>query len=166
MDLNRFRVMTAAYLIHGPRILLMERSPDRDFLPGIWAPVGGHVEHHEFGDLSAACLREIEEETGLPEGAIEGLTLRYVLLRRRRDELRQQFIYFGTTKRTDVRASPEGTLHWVPAPEVLQKPMTESNRRMLAHHFTEGPQAVPLVGVLSNESASLEIQWAPLSDWQ
>ena len=158
--------MTTAYLCHGDGMLLMQRSPEREFLPGMWSGVGGHVEYHEFGDLRAACLREIGEETGLGEDDIEGLTLRYVLLRQRRDELRQQFIYFAAAKTMETCMTEEGVLHWVLSQDVLSKPMTDSNRMMLAHYFTEGPQDLIMVGVLSGEVASPQIRWAPVSDWE
>lgn len=127
--------------------------------------VGGYVEHHEFADLQAACRREIGEETGLGDDDIEGLTLRYVLLRQRQDELRQQFIYFGTAVIREVCMTEEGVLKWVPFQEVLSQAMTVSNRLTLAHYFTEGPQATVMVGVVSGES-SPRIRWAPVSDWE
>ena len=157
--------MTTAYLRHGDRMLLMQRSAERQFLPSIWSGVGGHVEHHEFADLQGACRREIGEETGLGDDDIEGLTLRYVLLRQRQDELRQQFIYFGTAVTREVCTTEEGVLKWVPFQEVLSQAMTVSNRLTLAHYFTEGPQATVMVGVLSGES-SPRIRWAPVSDWE
>lgn len=158
--------MTTAYLHHGDRLLLMQRSPARQFLPGVWSGVGGHVECHEFHDLRAACVREIREETGLGEADIEGLTLRYVILRQRQDELRQQFIYFGRAKTMETSVTEEGVLHWVPSSEVLTKSMTESNRMMLAHYYAEGPQDTILVGVLSGEHSPPRIAWSPVSDWE
>lgn len=164
-ELNRLRTITTAYLSHDNRLLLMQRSPQRDFLPGVWSGIGGHVECHEVGDVQAACLREIDEETGLGEADIEGLTLRYLLLRQRKDELRQQFIYFGTAKTPETRPTMEGQLHWVPFRDVLMQPMTDSNRMMLEHYFTEGPQDLVMVGVLSGRLLCPEIRWSPISDW-
>lgn len=43
-NLNQIRLMTTAYLCHGDRMLLMQRSAEREFLPSIWSGVGGHVE--------------------------------------------------------------------------------------------------------------------------
>lgn len=157
--------MTTAYLCHGDCMLLMHRSAERQFLPNIWSGVGGHIEPLEFADLGAACRREIEEETGLGDHDVEGLILRYVLLRQRRDELRQQFIYFGTALTRETRATAEGVLHWIPFSDVLHHPMSESNRLMLTHYFAERPQDTAMVGILSGGLAS-ETRWAPVSDWE
>jgi 8-oxo-dGTP pyrophosphatase MutT (NUDIX family) len=51
----------AAILREG-RILLLQRSPDRAFLPGLWDIPGGHVKEGET--LEAALRREVVEETG------------------------------------------------------------------------------------------------------
>lgn len=164
--MNRIRIMTTAYLRHGDDMLLMQRSPKREFLPGIWSGVGGHVECCELGDIRTACLREVGEETGLGAADIDNLTLRYVLLRQRRDELRQQFIYFGTARIAETRPTHEGYLHWVPSGDVLTKPMTASNRMMLEHYFSKGLHDLAMVGVLSDDRASARIRWSPVSDWE
>lgn len=39
--------------------------PSKDFVSNMVVPVGGHLEPHEINNPSGACLREIEEETGL-----------------------------------------------------------------------------------------------------
>jgi 8-oxo-dGTP pyrophosphatase MutT (NUDIX family) len=49
-------------------LLLIRRAPDRIF-PGLWQCVSGGIEPEESVPLAA--LREIEEETGLGEGALE-----------------------------------------------------------------------------------------------
>ena len=45
------------------RILLVQRSMKKKFLPGYWEIPGGHVEEGETPE--AAARRELEEETGL-----------------------------------------------------------------------------------------------------
>jgi len=94
--------MTTAYLFHDDSILLMERSLQRTFLPGLWVGVGGHVEPGEYAHLMASCLREIAEETGLCPEDISDLRLRYILLRQRGNGLRQHFVYFGTASTAHV----------------------------------------------------------------
>ena len=165
-NLNQIRLMTTAYLCHGDHMLLMQRSAEREFLPSIWSGVGGHVEYPEHTDLRAACRREIGEETGFGDDDVTGLTLRYVLLRQRRDELRQQFVYFGTALTRQTRTTAEGVLHWIPCLDVLRHPMSESNRLMLGHYLTEGDPHAVMVGVLSGDTGSPRIQWAPVSDWE
>ncbi len=53
----------------GPEILLLRRAPGR-ILPGLWQCVSGSLEPEERVALGA--LRELEEETGIGPGSIEG----------------------------------------------------------------------------------------------
>jgi 8-oxo-dGTP pyrophosphatase MutT (NUDIX family) len=52
----------------GPEILLLRRAPGR-ILPGLWQCVSGSVEAGER--IALAALREVEEETGFGNDAIE-----------------------------------------------------------------------------------------------
>ncbi|MDT2287821.1 NUDIX hydrolase [Paenibacillus larvae] len=54
--------------------------------------VGGHVEPGEIRNPRAACLREIQEETGIEENQIKQFRLQYILIRLNQQELRQQFL--------------------------------------------------------------------------
>lgn len=56
---------TAAFLKHGNDYLLMKRAPNRIIAPEVWSGVGGKLERDELNDPQVACLREIEEETGI-----------------------------------------------------------------------------------------------------
>lgn len=89
----------AAFLWRDGRCLLMKRSPAKQIAPGVWSGVGGKLEQEELNDPRMACLREIEEKTGIPPSRIFGLALRDVIIRRRRDTLRQSYIYIGRTDR-------------------------------------------------------------------
>ena len=164
--LNSLRVMTTAYLFHKGSVLLMERSSQRSFLPGLWSGIGGHVDPTEYGDLRNACLREIEEETGLQSEHVQELVLRYVILRQRKHELRQQFIYFGTTSKTELDTTDEGTLHWRPLNQVFECRMTDSNRLMLRHYFDNDQSNQVWVGTMYGEVGEPSIHWALMSDWE
>jgi dATP pyrophosphohydrolase len=54
----------------GIEILLLKRAPGRIF-PGIWQPVTGRLEEGER--IVEGALREVREETGIDEAAIEVL---------------------------------------------------------------------------------------------
>lgn len=164
--ISALRVMACAYLSNDSAILMLHRSPTRRLMPNLWAPVGGHVEHGEFSDLEAACLREIREESGIGPDQIADLELRYIVLRQRADELRQQFVYFGRTTTRDVVDSDEGTLHWVPVGELLDLPMSQSNHFLLQHYLTQPPTGTALVGVVRDEGTAPAISWSTLSDWE
>lgn len=164
--LNALRVMTAAYLFHRDNVLLMKRSSHRSFMPGVWSGIGGHVESTEYGDLRSACLREIEEETGFQSAEVQELALRYVILRQRKHELRQQFIYFGTPTTTELGTTDEGTLHWIPSSQVFDCRMTDSNRLMLRHYFDNEPSNQMWVGNMHGEVGEPRIHWTLRSDWE
>ncbi|MCR2821259.1 NUDIX domain-containing protein [Lederbergia panacisoli] len=160
------RLMTTAYLFHGDSVLLIERSSQKSFIPGVWSGTGGHVEHNEYKDLESACLREIEEETGLLTNNLESLNLKYILLRQRKRELRQQFIYFGTTNTMQVEASDEGALHWIPCKRIFSRKMTDSNRLMLEHFFNNEKTDDIFVGTMYGEEREPKAHWTILSDWE
>lgn len=158
--------MTTAYLLNNGNVLLMERSSQKSFIPGVWSGIGGHVEPTEYGDLKSACLREIEEETGLQSADMQDLVLSYVILRQRKHELRQQFIYFGRTTTTELGTTDEGTLHWIPSSQVFDCRMTDSNRLLLKHYFDNEPSNQVWVGTMYGEVGESKIQWALMSDWE
>lgn len=135
-------------------------------MPSVWSGIGGHVEPTEYGDLRSACLREIKEETGLHSDDVQGFVLRYVIFRQRKDELRQQFVYFGTTTKAQLGTTDEGTLHWIPSIQVFDCRMTDSNRLMLRHYFDNKPSNQVLVGTAYEEAGEARIHWALMSDWE
>lgn len=145
------RLMSTAVLFNGDDMLMMKRSPNRTLSPGKWAGIGGHLEPSEIGDPLAACLREIEEETGLRPEDIEGLELRYILLRLNGRDLRQQFVYVGRTGRRDVSATEEGELHWVPRGEILSKDIPYVFRTLLEHWLDSGPSEPLWMGTATLE---------------
>jgi 8-oxo-dGTP diphosphatase len=67
--------------------------------------VGGHVEPNESNDPKATCLREIYEEAGIEEKDFEKLDLKYIILRREKDEIRVHHIFIGITKTKKLELS-------------------------------------------------------------
>lgn len=57
------RSFSIAIIENNDKVLMMERSMERKFAPGLWTVVGGHIEPSELNDPSVTCVREIEEET-------------------------------------------------------------------------------------------------------
>lgn len=53
---------------HRGQILLIKRKTPNTAFAGMWALPGGHVDYGE--DLLAAALRELKEETGIPESHV------------------------------------------------------------------------------------------------
>lgn len=164
----RFRLMAAAILFHGDDMLMMKRPLTRTLSPGMWATVGGHVEPNELANPRAACLREIEEETGLNESCLEHFRLQYLLIRRYQDEIRQQFIYVGRATKREVIECDEGELHWIPRTEVLNRNMSYIFRATMEHYFSHGPSDhlwVATSELSGKDGDRPNIRWSPLEDY-
>lgn len=163
----RLRAMASAYLENDGAFLLMKRSEVRQFAPGIWATVGGHMEPDEIGDPRAACLREIREETGLSEEQISGLALRYIILRRSGEEIRVQYVFFGHADSRGVGATDEGELQWIKRGELLDRRLSYTSKATLEHFLqTNGQVSDILVGTVSAEGSQPVLHWLPLQDWE
>lgn len=160
----RLRLIAAALIFNGDRLLMMKRSPERTLSPGMWAAVGGHLEPAEIGDPHAAVLREIYEETGLAADRLEDLTLRYILIRQNGNEIRQQFFYTARTRETSLTPCAEGTLHWIPREQVLEREMPFVFRKLLEHFFESGPCRHVEVGTAGLDGNEAVIRWVPLAD--
>ncbi|MBO9610525.1 MAG: NUDIX domain-containing protein [Paenibacillaceae bacterium] len=157
--------MATAFLFRGDEVLLMRKANSRIADRPFWSGLGGHVEAVELNHPRSACLREIYEESGFAESELSELRLRYLLLRIKGDEIRQQFVYFGTTARSDFVNSEEGELHWVRRAEVLGLPMSAIVRAMLAYDFERADSSGIRVGTItSGKDGAPLMQWAELND--
>lgn len=164
----RTRLMVSAYLQNNGRVLLMRRALSRRLSPGMWAPVGGHIEPDELTDPTGACLREVAEETGISESAISHLSLRYLVNRLSKDEIRTQYVFIGRTTQRTVVNNGEGELHWVAMDRVGDlTPITTTTRFTLDHYMTTGGNANEIyAGTVRAEGSAPAIEWAVLSDWE
>ena len=90
--------MTSIYLFKGGKVLLLYRQGGR-VVNNVWTgSAGGHFEKNELNDAKACVLRELNEELGLQPENIDGLTLRYITLRRTKGEIRQNYYFFAELK--------------------------------------------------------------------
>ncbi|MCP2257888.1 8-oxo-dGTP diphosphatase [Streptoalloteichus tenebrarius] len=64
------RAVVGAVIDHGGSVLVLQRRPDEEFLPGLWELPSGKVEEGE--DLLTALHREVAEETGLEVAEVTG----------------------------------------------------------------------------------------------
>ena len=130
---GRLRNMTSVYITRrgadGDQMLLLYRIGSRVVAPS-WCGIGGHVEPQELNDVRTAVLRELEEEIDLTENDLEHLRLRYVTLRMKEGEIRQNYYFFADQKDgVDVeKNSPEGIPRWVSYEEILQMKMPYTAR--------------------------------------
>lgn len=163
------RLMATAFLWSGSDVLLMRRSASRAFHPGLWAGVGGHIEPHEISAPDTACLREIAEETGITSKDLTEFRLRYIFLRQRGTEIRQQYVYFGVSRTRQLLATSEGELHWVPEAELFDRELVPTTRLLLQHYMRNRsvePNVI-WVGVLDGtDSKSPAVNWSQLRNWE
>jgi 8-oxo-dGTP diphosphatase len=161
------RLLASAFLFNGNDLLLMRRSDQAKFLPGMWAPVGGHLEAGEFCTPQVACEREIAEETGLSAQDICDFTLRYIVHRIHQGEIRIQYCYFGTTMKRDFGTTDEGELHWIPWENISTLAVSATTRFTLEHYAKIGSHTnVIFVASMSAKDGNPTMLWSPLSDWE
>lgn len=117
---GNLRNMTSLYLRHGNELLLLYRIGSKIVGDSYVASAGGHFESEELNDARACALRELYEETGIKEREIDQLSLRYITLRRKDNEIRQNYYFFAELKeRREGLKSNEGRLEWFRMDELL-----------------------------------------------
>jgi len=162
------RNTATAFLQNNGRYLLSKRKQSCDVAPGLWTDVGGHLEPRELNDPRAACLREIEEEAGILRDRIESLELLYVIVRRRGNEIRQSYIYFGETTQENIAQNDEDSdLFWIDTRELQNRAYTKTFAAMMAHRASRRPDDSALyIGVADDNNGQFTIRWARCEDWE
>jgi len=160
-----FRQMTTAFIFNENKVLMIKKSLSQLHNSVFWSGLGGHLEPNELNKPREACLREIYEESGIVESDIDDLRLRYILLRIKEDEIRQQFVYFGKTKQNEIVISDEGELFWIDESELLDLDLSRIIRGMLEHYLLNKEKQETVVGVITlNDYLKPEIKWSDLKD--
>lgn len=164
----KLRTMATAFLTNNEDFLLMKRSMERKFAPGLWAGVGGHLEPDEINNPGLACIREVHEETGLTEEDIFDLKLKYIILRRSKDEIRVSYIYFGRTNVRELKDTDEGDLFWINRNELFDRKLSIMNEVVLKHYleFNDQLNEEVLVGTLNSKNGEPIVNWSPVQDWE
>ncbi len=144
---------SVAVLRCADRFLLLQRSPEKQFAPGKWTGIGGHVEPDEYDRLRSAALREVQEEAGLPPGEIRNFVLRRAVLVSRPLQPFRVILYFtGLLDRRVTPACPEGTLDWKTEADFDRLDIIETTRpilHLLAADMQRDPDGLelPVTGV-------------------
>ena len=120
---GKLRNMAGLYLRHGNQLLLLYRIGSRIISDSYTASAGGHFEKEELNDARDCVLRELYEETGLTEQDIDNLSLRYVTIRLKNGELRQNYHFFADLKDEQKEiVNNEGNLEWFYIERLLKNP--------------------------------------------
>jgi 8-oxo-dGTP diphosphatase len=137
------------FLTRGDEVLLLKRADDRPIFPGLYNGLGGHVERGE--SVLAAALREVEEESGLRPTRLwlcatvaidTGDPATGILMS----------VFCGqaageAAEDSQLRASDEGTLQWVPVAQIPTLPMVEDIPTLLPKVLEVEPGDAPLWGL-------------------
>ena len=148
----KWRNMTAIYLRCGEKILLLYRQGSK-VANDMWiGAAGGHFEAEELNDPTACVLRELQEELNVSEDMLENFKLRYVTLRRMKDEVRQNYYFFAELKDAEQMelSSNEGQLRWFELSELSGLNMPFSARFMMDHYVETGRFDDKLYGGVSD----------------
>ena len=135
---GKLRNMTSVYLTGEQGILCLYRIGSRVADNKYIGSAGGHFEKEELNDARACALREMQEELGLTEADVEDLKLRYITLRLKNGEIRQNYYFFGKLKTQRSLESTEGNLHWFSYEEAENLQMPASAKHMLLHYLKIG----------------------------
>ena len=150
---GKLRNMTAIYITCGEEMLMLYRVGSRVVAPS-WCGIGGHFEPNELNDARACVLRELKEEAGLTEEDLENLTMRYVTLRLKNGEIRQNYYFFANLRvgsELELECN-EGRLQWIPYGEVMDRQMPFTAVYMLEHYLTAGRYTDKLYAGATTES--------------
>lgn len=149
---GKLRNMTTIYLYQGNRFLLLYRMGSKVIADSYTGTAGGHLEAEELNNPRAGVLRELQEETGLTEDDISGLTMRYITLRLKNGEVRQNYYFFAELKKDAPEiSSNEGKLRWFEEQEIEELPMPHSAKYMILHYLQTGRYTDCLYGGATTE---------------
>lgn len=162
MDI-RLRNMTSVYFVNDTGMLCLYRIGSRVANNLYIGSAGGHFEPDELNDPRACVLREMKEELGLTEEDIHGLTLRYVTMRLKNGELRQNYYYFARLTTDRPLHSTEGILEWVSYEKLPYLEMPASAKLMMLHYLEEGRYTDKVYGAVTSAQVT---RFVPLEEFE
>ena len=156
--MTKLRNMTSVYLTGERGILCLYRIGSRVVSNRYIGSAGGHFEREELNDPRKCALREMEEELGLTESDVEGLTLRYITHRLMGQEIRQNYYFFARLKEKRELDSSEGVLRWVPYDDIPNLEMPVSAKHMIRHYLAQGRFTDALYAGITEEDGTKFVQ--------
>lgn len=134
---GKLRNMTSIYLYNNDEFLLLSRVGSRVVKNNAYIGTsGGHFEEDELNDARKCIIRELNEETGLTLNDIEDLKLKYVTLRLKKGEIRQNYYFFAKLKDSNTTIdSNEGKLKWFKSDEIKNLDMPHTAKYVIEHYI-------------------------------
>ncbi len=145
---GKLRNMTSIYLYNeNDQMLLLYRIGSRVIEDSYIGTAGGHFEKDELNDAKKCILRELYEETGLIDKDIDELELKYVTLRYKKEEIRQNYYFFAKLLNNERKIeSNEGILKWFKYDEIKDLNMPHTAKYVIQHYIKEGRMNNKLYG--------------------
>lgn len=141
------RNMASIYIFDQENMLMLYRIGSRVVSPS-WCGVGGHFEKAELNDAKACVLRELNEEMHIKESALEQIQLRYITLRLKNGEIRQNYYFFAKLKHGNTISldCDEGQAAWISFDELMHLEMPVTAKYMMEHYLATGRYTTHLYG--------------------
>ena len=160
---GKLRNMTSVYLTGEQGILCLYRIGSKVANNKFIGSAGGHFEKDELNDARACVLRELEEELGLCEDDVADLKLRYITLRLKNGEIRQNYFFFGKLNTDRQLQSTEGILHWKTDEDFPDLPMPASAKHMILHYLKMGRYDDKIYGGITAPGGT---NFVPMADFE
>lgn len=152
--MGKLRNMSTIYLTCNDKILLLYRKGSMVISDSWTGSAGGHFEEKELNNARACVLRELREELSVDEKMIENFNLRYITLRRTKEEIRQNYYFFAELKDGEnlQLSSTEGEIKWFPLDDELNKlKMPFTAQYVIEHYLRLGKNTDEIYGGIANE---------------
>ena len=157
------RPMTAIYLTRGDQILLLYRIGSRVVGNSYTGAAGGHMEPDEITSPEACVLRELYEETGLTRDRLMNLSMRYITMRLKNGEVRQNYYFFADLKPdAEPKDSTEGRLEWFTIDQLHELPMPVTAKNVIDHYIAKGRYTDLLYGGVTTKDGTV---FAPMQEF-
>lgn len=131
-DIHELVVCANCFIKKDDKYLVLRRSKDKKYAPGVVHPVGGKVDKNEAPNIAAA--REVAEETGIKIG---DLRLEAVLYERKpvQNEPYDWMIFYFSADYIDgeIQKTDEGELIWLIKDQIKAEKLFPSLQPVIGH---------------------------------